>query len=225
MKNKKIIYGVVGLGVLFLGYKAFKKRQKPNLELQKTESKPPILDKPAPSDNYNKEEATTKALITVKNWIKTYDGLSNEVLNEYSLSQSQQEKRLAELKAISNPSDSDSKEIQLLSQILLNSSTKKYLKDRISQLKNYDYEKVYSVLKDLYSQYSKTEVNKLMIILPTYLSAIMLGDDYKYSSDVFNKLSIDDKLYLNDLEFYKKFNDTFIKKYPRKNPNASVRIN
>ena len=221
MKTKEIIYGAVGLGVLFLVYKAFKKRQEPNLELPKSENVPPVVNVPAPSNSYNKQEATTKALVTVKDWIKTYDGLSDDILNQKTQSQIQNENRFAELKAKSNISDSDNRELQILTQLLFISKIP--LKDRILQLKNIEYEKVYSVLKDLYSQYSKPEVNKLMVILPNFLSGLMVGDDYKYSYDVFDKLSIEDKLFLNDIEFYKKFNEALRKKYPSRNlTNATV---
>jgi hypothetical protein len=57
MKTKEIIYGAVGLGVLFLGYKAFKKRQEHNLE-----SKPDSLEIPKKS-NFDREKSAKELAI------------------------------------------------------------------------------------------------------------------------------------------------------------------
>jgi len=216
MKTKEIVYGAVGLGILFLAYRTFKKRQKSNLDLSKTENVQSVLNKQAPSDNYTKQEANAKALTTVKDWIKTYDGLSNDVLNQKSKTYFDSTIRLNELKSKTNRSKEEEIELAQLSMANVISQNNMLLKEKIAQLKNTEYEKVYNVLKDIYSKYSKSDVDKLMIGLPKVLSAWMVGDDYKYTSDVADKLTIDDKLFLSDINFYKTFQDTYELKYPRK---------
>lgn len=220
MKKNNILYGAVGLGVLFLVYKALKKRQTSKKTSENLNALT-ITNKPLTTDNYSKTEATAKALITVKDWIKTYDGLSNDVLNENSSNKIILENRLNELKAKTNPTTMDFTEIQLLTQKL--SLEKDSLKDKILKLKNIEYEKVYSILKDLYSEYPKADVDKLMIGLPKVLSGMMVGDGYKYSSDIFDKLSIEDKLYLSDIDFFEKFRDAYNQKY-RKSQFTNVNI-
>jgi hypothetical protein len=58
MKKNKILFGAIGLGVLFLGYKAFKKRQESNL-VSKTDN----LNIPKKS-NFDREKAS-KELATI----------------------------------------------------------------------------------------------------------------------------------------------------------------
>ena len=83
-----------------------------------TEENKPIQS--VPSDKYNKQEATAKALVTVKDWIKIYDGLSADVLNEKSKNQITFEKQLADLKAIKNPSRTDIASISFIEANLIN---------------------------------------------------------------------------------------------------------
>ena len=164
-----------------------------------------------PINTYSTQEANTKALVTVKEWIKTYDGLSEDVLNEKSRNQIRFEKQLAELKAITNPSRENILTISFIESNLINNQL---LKDAIKRLKDIEYQKVYNILKDLYAQYPKADVNKLMVIMPKFLSGYMLGDDYKYSQDVFNTFSIDQKLYLSDIDLYDKWKKINQEKYP-----------
>lgn len=220
MKTKEMIYGAVGLGVLFLGYKAFKKRQQPNLELPKSENITPIVNVEVLSTNYSKQEATAKALITVIAWIKTYDELSNEVLNQKGKNYFDSTIRFNELKAKTNRSKEEEIEMNQLTMVNVVSQNNKSLKEIIAQLKSTEYQKVYNVLKDIYAQYPKADVDKLMTILPTYLSGKMIGEDYKYSYDLEDKLSMEDKLFLSDIGFNKLFTDTFDLKYPIKVPNV-----
>ena len=211
MKTKNILYGALGLGGLFVGYLILKNKKNKTEQNSQT---PKVDNKPVLTDNYSNSEATKKALITVKDWIKTYDNLPQDILNQKSNNQTFFENRLNELKAKTNPTTADSNEIQLLTQKL--SNNKYLLKDRINILKNEDYQKVYNVLKDLYSEYPKADVDKLMVILPKVLGGLMLGDDFKYSSDLFDKLTIDEKLYLSDTDFFGKFQKTFGLKYPKR---------
>ena len=176
---------------------------------------PPVENKPAPSNTYSKQEANAKALLTTKDWIKTYDGLSEDVLNQKSKNYFDGTTRLNELKAKTNRSKEEEMELNHLLVMNIDVSNNNLLKDNIARLKSYDYEKVYNVLKDLYAQYPKTDVDKLMGILPNFLSGRMVGDDFKYSYDLWSKLTMDDKLYLNDIYFDKKFNDALQQKYPK----------
>lgn len=209
----------IGIGVVLLagvGYYFFNKSKSPMSKVGSTnvatQENKPIQSAPSTqSDNYNKQEATAKALVTVKDWIKTYDGLSADVLNEKSRNQIIWDKQLAELKAIKNPSKEDVATISFIEANLIN---KQLLKDAIKRLKDIEYQKVYNILKDLYAQYPKADVNKLMVIMPKFLSGYMLGDDYKYSQDVFNTFSIDQKLYLSDIDLYGKLQKINREKYP-----------
>jgi hypothetical protein len=204
----------IGIGVLVLagvGYYFYNKNKSPMTNVSTT-TVVAEENKSVPSDKYNKQEATAKALITVKDWIKIYDGLSADVLNEKSSNQIKFEKQLAELKAIKNPSRTDIASISFIeSNLLVN---KQLLKDAVKRLKDMEYEKVYNVLKDLYAQYPKADVNKLMVIMPKFLSGYMLGDDYKYSQDVFNTFSIDQKLYFSDIDLFGKWQKIYREKYP-----------
>jgi hypothetical protein len=211
----------IGIGVVLLagvGYYFYNKSKSPmsnvssttlNNEVNKTQ---PNDNLSVPMDTYRPQEATAKALVTVKDWIKIYDGLSDDVLNEKSRNQIRFEKQLAELKAIKNPSRTDIASISFIEQNLL--VNKQLLKDAVRRLKDIEYQKVYNILKDLYAQYPKADVNKLMVIMPKFLSGYMLGDDYKYSSDVFATLSIDQKLYLSDIDLYGKWLKIYKEKYP-----------
>ena len=214
METKNIIFAGIGVGALYLGYKAIKKRKDLNKGIEVVNSVSEEI-KPIPSDKYTKEQATAKALITVKDWIKTYDSLSEDVLNEKSKNYFRDEKKLNELKAKTNPSREELMEIQILNQkfFISNNAT---LKDAVKRLKDMEYQKIYNILKDLYAQYPKKDVDKLMVLLPKYLSGRMLGDDYKYTYDVYDKLTIDDKLFLSDIDFDKKFDDIYQLKYPRR---------
>ena len=209
----------IGIGVVLLagvGYYFYNKSKSPisNVSSVATqENKPMQSVPPTVSDNYNKEEATAKALVTVKDWIKTYDGLNEDVLNQKSRNQIQFEKQLADLKAIKNPSRENLASISFIESNLINNQL---LKDAIKRLKDIEYEKVYNILKDLYAQYPKADVNKLMVIMPKFLSGYMLGDDYKYSYDVFNTFSIDQKLYFSDIDLYGKWQKIRQEKYPIK---------
>ena len=207
----------IGIGVLALagvGYYFYNKSKSPISNVgsttvvnQENKSVPST-----PSDKYNKEEATAKALVTVKDWIKIYDGLTEDVLNQKSKNQITFEKQLADLKAIKNPSKEVLASISFIqSQLLVN---KQLLKDAVKRLKDIEYQKVYNILKDLYAQYPKADVNKLMVIMPKFLSGYMLGDDYKYSYDVFNTFSIDQKLYFSDIDLYGKWQKISQEKYP-----------
>jgi hypothetical protein len=209
----------IGIGVLVLagvGYYFYNKNKSPMPNVSSTtvvnqENKPVP---PTVSNNYNKEEATAKALVTVKDWIKTYDGLTEDVLNQKSKNQITLEKQLADLKAIKNPSRDVKASISFIeSNLLVN---KQLLKDAVKRLKDIEYQKVYNVLKDLYSEYPKADVNKLMVIMPKFLSGYMLGDDYKYSNDVFNTFSIDQKLYFSDIDLFGKWQKIYREKYPIK---------
>jgi hypothetical protein len=215
MENKTKI----GIGVLALagvGYYFYNKNKSLKSNVGSTnvvtqENKPIQPIQSAPSNNYNTQEATAKALVTVKDWIKIYDGLSEDVLNQKSRNQIIFEKQLADLKAIKNPSKEDVATISFIEANLIN---KQLLKDAILRLKSIEYQKVYNILKDLYAQYPKADVNKLMVIMPKFLSGYMLGDDYKYSQDVFNTFSIDQKLYLSDIDLYGKWQKINREKYP-----------
>ena len=211
----------IGIGVVLLagvGYYFYNKSKSPISNVGSTtvvnqENKPIQSVPPTVSNNYNKEEATAKALVTVKEWIKIYDGLSADVLNQKSSNQITFEKQLADLKAIKNPSKEVLASISFIqSQLLVN---KQLLKDAVKRLKDIEYQKVYNILKDLYAQYPKADVNKLMVIMPKFLSGYMLGDDYKYSYDVFNTFSIDQKLYFSDIDLYGKLQKISQEKYPR----------
>jgi hypothetical protein len=209
----------IGIGVLVLagvGYYFYNKNKSPMPNVSST-TVVTEENKTVPStvsDNYNKEEATAKALVTVKDWIKTYDGLTEDVLNQKSKNQITFEKQLADLKAIKNPSRDVVASISFIeSNLLVN---KQLLKDAVKRLKDIEYQKVYNILKDLYAQYPKADVNKLMVIMPKFLSGYMLGDDYKYSQDVFNTFSIDQKLYLSDIDLYGKWQKIYREKYPIK---------
>jgi len=207
-----ILLGVVG--VAGVGYYLYNKNKSPisnvssttlNNEVNKTQPSVPM-------NTYSQQEATAKALVTVKDWIKTYDGLSEDVLNQKSKNQITFEKQLADLKAIKNPSTDVVASISFIeSNLLVN---KQLLKDAVKRLKDIEYQKVYNILKDLYAQYPKADVNKLMVIMPKFLSGYMLGDDYKYSNDVFATLSIDQKLYLSDIDLYGKLLKIYKEKYP-----------
>jgi len=206
----------IGIGVLVLagvGYYFYNKNKSPMPNVSSTtvvnqENKPVP---PTVSNNYNKEEATAKALVTVKDWIKTYDSLTEDVLNQKSRNLINYEKQLADLKAIQNPSKEVVASISFIESNLLN---KQLLKDAVKRLKDIEYQKVYNVLKDLYSEYPKADVNKLMVIMPKFLSGYMLGDDYKYSNDVVNTFSIDQKLYFSDIDLYGKWHKIYREKYP-----------
>jgi hypothetical protein len=210
----------IGIGVVLLagvGYYFYNKSKSPISNVSSTtvvnqENKPIQSVPPTVSNNYNKEEATAKALVTVKDWIKTYDGLSEDVLNQKSSNQIRFEKQLADLKAIKNPSRENLASISFIeSQLLVN---KQLLKDAVKRLKEIEYQKVYNILKDLYAQYPKADVNKLMVIMPKFLSGYMLGDDYKYSYDVFATFSIEQKLYFSDIDLYGKWRKISQEKYP-----------
>jgi len=218
MKTQNVILlGVVG--VAGVGYYFYNKSKSPMSNVNNTtldNKVNTIAPSPSPSlsvtsDNYNQQEATAKALVTVKDWIKIYDGLSADVLNEKSRNQILFEKQLADLKAIKNPSQTDIATISFIESNLIN---KQLLKDAVRRLKDIEYQKVYNILKDLYAQYPKADVNKLMVIMPKFLSGYMLGDDYKYSNDVFATLSIDQKLYLSDIDLYGKWQKIYKEKYP-----------
>ena len=215
MKTKDIIYGVVGLGALYLGYMVLKPK-KPSNKVNLT----PVVNLP-PVNTYSKQEATTKALVTVKDWIKTYDNLSADILNQKSGNYLFNEKRLNDLKAKTNPDNLEKAEISLLTSNLANQTNYQF-KDRIRTLKNTEYQNVYNVLKELYSQYPKSDVDKLMVLSPKYLSILMAGDDFKYSNDLMQNMSIDDKLYLSDLDFYGKFQKIYEKFNPKQRGNATV---
>jgi hypothetical protein len=166
------------------------------------------------SGKYNIQEATSKALITVKDWIKIYDGLSSDVLSQKSKNYAYIQKQIDDLKAKKSPSIQAISELQYLNNKL--SSTQNIsLKDAIKRVKDMEYSKVYNVLKELYTKYPKADVDKLMTISPKLLSAIMLGDDYQYSYDVTDGLSIDDKLYLSDINFYNDYEQIYEKQNPR----------
>lgn len=220
MKTKDIIYGVVGLGALYLGYMVLKPKKPSNkVNLTPVVNFTPIVNLPS-VNTYSKQEATTKALVTVKDWIKTYDNLSADVLNQKTRSYLFNEKRLNDLKAKTNPDNLEKAEITFLTTRLGYENYQ--LKDRIITLKNTEYQNVYNVLKELYSQYPKSDVDKLMVLSPKYLSMLMAGDDFKYSNDLFQNMSIDDKLYLSDLDFYGKFEKIYEKFNPRQRGNATV---
>ena len=212
MKTKNVILlGVVG--VAGVGYYLYTKSKSPMPNVSNTTLNNEV-NTIAPSvsfDKYNQQEATAKALVTVKDWIKIYDGLSADVLNEKSRNQILFEKQLADLKAIKNPSQTDIATISFIESNLIN---KQLLKDAVRRLKDIEYQKVYNILKDLYAQYPKADVNKLMVIMPKFLSGYMLGDDYKYSNDVVNTFSIDQKLYFSDIDLYGKWQKIYKEKYP-----------
>ena len=218
MENKTKI----GIGVVLLagvGYYFYNKSKSPisNVSSVATQENKPVPS--TVSDKYNKEEATAKALVTVKEWIKIYDGLSADVLNQKSSNQITFEKQLAELKAIKNPTRENLASISFIeSNLLVN---KQLLKDAVKRLKDIEYQKVYNILKDLYAQYPKADVNKLMVVMPKFLSGYMLGDDYKYSYDVFATFSIDQKLYFSDIDLYGKWQKISQEKYPI-NTNAII---
>ena len=218
MKTQNVILlGVVG--VAGVGYYFFNKSKSPMPNVSNTTLNNEVntiapsntSNTSVPINTYSKQEANTKALVTVKEWIKTYDGLSEDVLNEKSRNQRRFEKQLAELKAITNPSRENILTISFIESNLINNQL---LKDAIKRLKDIEYQKVYNILKDLYAQYPKADVNKLMVIMPKFLSGYMLGDDYKYSQDVFNTFSIDQKLYLSDIDLYDKWKKINQEKYP-----------
>jgi hypothetical protein len=207
MENKTKI----GIGVLVLagvGYYFYNKSKSPITNVTTTNL--PLL-----SDKYTKEQATDKALLTVKDWIKTYDSLPEDVLNQKSKNFFNEQEALKKLKEKTNLSRTDLMEISIYEQ-RASFSNNLSLKDAIKRVKDIEYQKIYNVLKDLYAEYPKTDVDRLMVILPKYLSGMMLGDDYKYSYDVNDGLSIDDKLFLSDTNFQKKFEDIVNVKYPKK---------
>jgi hypothetical protein len=214
MENKTKI----GIGLVVLagvGYYFYNKSKSPITNVTTTNL--PLL-----SDKYTKEQATDKALLTVKDWIKTYDSLPEDVLNQKSKNFFNEQQTLKKLKEKANPSRTDLMEISIYEQ-RASFSNNLSLKDAIKRVKDIEYQKIYNVLKDLYAEYPKTDVDKLMVILPKYLSGMMLGDDYKYSYDVYDGLSIDDKLFLSDTNFQKKFEDIVNVKYPKK-INASAML-
>jgi hypothetical protein len=199
----------IGIGVVVLagvGYYLYNKSKKSEIDV--------ITNSPLPLDKYTKGQATDKALLTVKDWIKIYDSLPEDVLNQKSKNFFNEEEALKKLKEKTNPSSTDLEQIKIYEQGKLFSNNS-LLKDAIKRAKDIEYQKVYNVLKELYAQYSKTDVDKLMVILPKYLSGMLIGDDFKYSYDVSNKLSLDDKLFLSDTDFQKKFEDIINVKYPK----------
>lgn len=207
----------IGIGVLAIagvGYYFYDKNQKKQNLIQNAISTTEKINNEVLSEKYNSQEISAKALTTVKDWIKTYDVLSADVLNQKSKNYLFYEKIINDLNAKNNFSQSELFEIALVKDNL--SKLKNgLLKDKIKEVKEIDYSKVYNILKELYAQYPKADVDKLMIILPNYLSANMVGQDFKYYFDVYDKLSIDDKLYLTEIDFYKNFE----KNLEKQNPN------
>jgi hypothetical protein len=212
----------IGIGVVLLagvGYYFYDKNQKKQNLIQNAISTTEKNNNEVLSEKYNSQEVSAKALVSVKDWVKTYDVLSADVLNQKSKDYLFYEKIINDLKAKNNLSQSETFELTLVKD-KLSKLKNSLLKDKIKEVKDIEYSKVYNILKELYAQYPKADVDKLMIILPNYLSATMIGQDYKYYFDVYDKLSIDDKLYLTDVDFYKNFE----KNLEKQNPNLKQKL-
>jgi|694.fasta_scaffold00162_88 hypothetical protein len=89
---------------------------------------------------------------------------------------------------------------------LMFSNAPKNLGDYVKRVKQIDFSNVYDALKVQFAELPKTDVDRLVILLPKYL--LVVNDDFKYFENYLqqNPFTIEEQLYLKDVSIDSLFN-------------------